>query len=131
MSPPATPPALGLRHVALRFHDLAAAERFFVEILGYAVEWRPDDDDVYLRRRGDNVALHRAAEPPPAGLLDHVGLLVGAAEDVDRWEAHLDAAGARILARARTHRDGARSLYVAGPEGLVVQILHHPPALGE
>jgi catechol 2,3-dioxygenase-like lactoylglutathione lyase family enzyme len=123
------PPALGLRHVALAFRDLDAAERFFVDDLGYRVEWRPDADNVYLRLRQDNVALHRAREPGGRGLLDHVGLLVAQAADVDAWAAWLEARGARILAAPRTHRDGARSLYVAGPEGLVVQILHHPPAL--
>ena len=126
MTPERPPPALGVRHVALRFRDLEGAERFFVELLGYAVEWRPDADDVYLVRHQDNVALHRAAAPPGAGILDHVGLLVPTAEDVDRWAGWLDAHGARLLARPRTHRDGARSLYVAGPEGLVVQIIHHP-----
>ncbi|HEY6099688.1 MAG TPA: VOC family protein [Anaeromyxobacter sp.] len=124
------PPTLGLRHVALRVSDLAAAERFFVDVLGYRVEWRPDPDDVYLVRAEDDVALHRA-EPGGQGLLDHLGLFVPRAEDVDAWERHLDAAGARILARPRAHRDGARSLYVAGPEGIVVQILHHPRASGE
>ncbi len=131
----APPPALGVRHVALRFVDLEAAERFFVELLGYSVEWRPDADDVYLVRHQDNVALHRVAAPgaatagtgaPPA-LLDHVGLVVPTAADVDRWATWLAERGARILAPPRTHRDGARSLYVAGPEGLVVQVLHHPP----
>jgi catechol 2,3-dioxygenase-like lactoylglutathione lyase family enzyme len=133
---PAPPPTLGLRHVALRFADLDGAERFFVDLLGYEVEWRPDPDNVYLARREagvarDNVALHRTA--PPAGgrdrsdLLDHVGLVVPSAEDVDRWAAWLDGHGANVLARPRTHRDGARSLYLAGPEGLVVQIIHHPP----
>lgn len=130
-APAQTPPVLGTRHVALRFVDLEAAERFFVELLGYSVEWRPDPDDVYLVRRQDSVALHRAgaaaaATPAAEGLLDHVGLLVPSAEDVDRWAAWLDGRGARVLARPRTHRDGARSLYLAGPEGLVVQILHHP-----
>ena len=62
-------------------------------------------------------------------MLDHLGIFVARADDVDAWERHLDACGARILARPRTHRDGARSLYVAGPEGLVVQVLHHPAAL--
>lgn len=116
--------------MALRFADVEAAERFFVEVLGYQVEWRPDPDDVYLRRSGDNVALHRTAAPPAAnGALDHVGILVGSAGDVDRWAEHLEALGQRLLAPPRTHRDGARSLYLQGPEGLVVQILHHPPAL--
>ncbi len=95
------PPALGLRHVALRVLDLDAAERFFVDLLGYRVEWRPDDENVYLIRHHDNVALHRVAEAPGAGLLDHVGILVQRAEDVDAW----------------------------APEGLLVQIIHHPPAL--
>jgi catechol 2,3-dioxygenase-like lactoylglutathione lyase family enzyme len=130
--PAETPPVLGTRHVALRFVDLEAAERFFVELLGYSVEWRPDPANVYLVRRQDSVALHRtaprapAASAQPEGLLDHVGLLVPSAADVDRWAAWLDERGARLLARPRTHRDGARSLYLAGPEGLVVQILHHP-----
>jgi catechol 2,3-dioxygenase-like lactoylglutathione lyase family enzyme len=127
--PAAPPPALGLRHVALAFADLASAERFFVDVLGYRVEWRPDPENVYLVRHLDNVALHRADAPRPRGLLEHVGVLVARAEDVDVWAAWLGARGARILAEPRTHRDGARSLYVEGPEGLVVQILHHPPAL--
>jgi catechol 2,3-dioxygenase-like lactoylglutathione lyase family enzyme len=124
------PPALGLRHVALNFRDLAAAERFFVDVLGYRVEWRPDGESVYLTRGGDNVALHQAAAAGGPGLLDHVGVLVARAEDVDAWAGWLERSMARVLGGPRTHRDGARSLYVEGPEGLVVQIIHHPPALG-
>jgi catechol 2,3-dioxygenase-like lactoylglutathione lyase family enzyme len=134
---PGSPAAVGLRHVALRFSDLESAERFFVDLLGYSVEWRPDRDNLYLARLSggaaqDNVALHRVEAPVarPDGssaLLDHVGLMVPAPDDVDRWAAWLDARGATILARPRTHRDGARSLYLSGPEGLVVQIIHHPP----
>ena len=125
-APAPTPPSLGLRHAALRVRDLAAAEGFFARVLGYRVEWRPDPDNVYLTRDGDNLALHRGEAPAGAGMLDHLGLFVPRAEDVDAWERHLDAAGARIVARPRNHRDGTRSLYLAGPEGLVVQIIHHP-----
>ena len=123
------PPALGLRHVALKFEDMTAAERFFVDVLGYRVEWRPDADNVYLIRKGDNVALHRVETAQPAGQLDHVGILVARAEDVDAWATHLDALSVPMTARPKTHRDGARSLYLKGPEGLVVQIIHHAPAL--
>ncbi len=133
-TPPATPasprpPALGLRHVALRVRDLPAAEAFFVRVFGYDVEWRPDPENVYLTRGDDNLALHRADAGGP-GLLDHLGLFVPRAEDVDAWERWLDAAGATLKARPRTHRDGTRSLYVAGPEGIVVQVIHHPRAPG-
>src|SRR4051812_28641553 len=103
------PNALGLRHVALRFHDLAAAERFFTAVLGYRVEWRPDADNVYLIRDRDNVALHRVNDPPGRGQLDHIGILVAAAADVDAWAAHLSKSGAKITEPPRTHRDGARS----------------------
>ena len=120
------PPSLGLRHAALRVKDLPAAEDFFVRVLGYAVEWRPDTENVYLTRDGDNVALHRAEAPAGVGMLDHLGIFVPRAEDVDGWERHLDALGVRLVARPRNHRDGTRSLYVAGPEGLVVQVIHHP-----
>ena len=126
---PNRPPSLGLRHAALRVKDRAAAEDFFVRALGYEIEWRPDAENVYLRRDADNLALHRAAEAGGPGLLDHLGIFVARAEDVDAWERWLDAAGAEIVARPRTHRDGARSLYVRGPEGILVQILHHPRAL--
>jgi catechol 2,3-dioxygenase-like lactoylglutathione lyase family enzyme len=118
------PPSLGLRHAALKVRDLEAAEAFFTGPLGYRVVWRPDPDDVYLARDGDNLALHRAGSGRGDGLLDHLGILVPSAADVEAWERHLDAAGARIVARPRTHRDGSRSLYVEGPEGIVVQVIH-------
>ncbi len=131
---PARPPSLGLRHAALRVRDLAAAEDFFVRVLGYEVAWRPDPENVYLRRNADDVALHHvtpgSGAPEGKGMLDHLGIFVPRAEDVDAWEKWLDARGARIVARPRTHRDGARSLYVEGPEGIVVQVLHHPAATG-
>jgi len=105
-----------------------------VRALGYEVAWRPDPDNVYLRRDADDVALHRVEAAAGKGMLDHLGLFVPRAEDVDAWEKHLDACaaecGARIVARPRSHRDGARSLYVEGPEGIVVQVLHHPAATG-
>ena len=126
----ARPPSLGLRHAALRVRDLAAAEDFFVRVLGYEVAWRPDPGNVYLRRHEDDVALHRVDAPVGPGVLDHLGLFVPRAEDVDAWEKHLDACGARVVARPQTHRDGARSLYVEGPEGIRVQVLHHPAAIG-
>ena len=69
MTPAVSPPTIGLRHVALRVRDLAGVERFFVSLLGYRVEWRPDDANVYLIRHQDNVALHRVPGAAGPGLL--------------------------------------------------------------
>lgn len=130
MSRDARPPMLGIRHVALYVADLAAAERFWVEVMGYAVEWRPDPDNVYLHGARDNLALHREAAAGDAGRLDHIGIAVAAAADVDAWAAYLTAQGVELKAAPRTHRDGSRSLYFRGPEDLLVQIIHHAPLVG-
>ena len=123
------PPMLGIRHVALYVADLAAAERFWVDVMGYQVEWRPDPDNVYLRGARDNLALHRK-DVAGDGRLDHIGIAVAAPGDVDGWAAHLEANGVPLKTAPRTHRDGSRSLYFNGPEGLIVQIIHHAPMSG-
>jgi catechol 2,3-dioxygenase-like lactoylglutathione lyase family enzyme len=127
----------GLRHLALRVHDLDAMKRFYVELLGFAVEWEPDADNVYLSSGIDNLALHRSAptagrsKPPADGPLDHLGLIVRTADDVDRWAAFLESRAVPIDARPRTHRDGARSCYFKDPDGNSIQIIHHPPISGK
>ena len=126
-----TPPAVGLRHVAIRVRDLPGVERFWVDVLGYVVEWRPDPDNVYLTRSGDNVALHRVATADASvGTLDHVGIAVPRADDVDAWAGHLSAHGVAMDGPPRTHRDGARSFYARDPEGNAIQFIHHRPISG-
>jgi catechol 2,3-dioxygenase-like lactoylglutathione lyase family enzyme len=125
------PPLLGIRHVALYVADLPAAERFWVDVIGYEVEWRPDPDNLYLRGGRDNLALHRApsVETTGPGRLDHIGLVVPAPGDVDAWAALLAARGVALEKPPKTHRDGSRSLYFRGPEGLLIQIIHHKPMI--
>jgi catechol 2,3-dioxygenase-like lactoylglutathione lyase family enzyme len=127
------PTHAGLRHLALNARDLLAMTRFYVDVLGFEVEWEPDGDNVYLSSGIDNLALHRAS-PPPAGpsvgsgqSLDHLGLIVRSADDVDRWAAFLESRGVALDAKPKTHRDGARSCYFSDPDGNKVQIIHHPP----
>jgi catechol 2,3-dioxygenase-like lactoylglutathione lyase family enzyme len=133
------PAHAGLRHVALNARDLDAMKRFYVDLLGFAVEWEPDADNIYLSSGIDNLALHRAAigrgaspdaaaRPSP---LDHVGLIVRAPDDVDRWARFLESRGVVLDAQPRTHRDGARSLYFRDPDGNAIQIIHHPPISGK
>jgi catechol 2,3-dioxygenase-like lactoylglutathione lyase family enzyme len=143
------PAHAGLRHLALNARDLDAMKRFYVELLGFAVEWEPDADNIYLSSGIDNLALHRvrpavslntgitdssaapAAGGGPRPALDHLGLIVRSAEDVDRWAAFLDSRGVTLDAKPRTHRDGARSCYFRDPDGNAIQIIHHPPISGK
>jgi catechol 2,3-dioxygenase-like lactoylglutathione lyase family enzyme len=122
------PPHRGLRHLALTVGDLAAMKRFYVDLLGFTVEWEPDADNVYLSSGIDNLALHRGAVDGRArGALDHLGLIVAVPDDVDGWAAYLEGAGVTLDAKPRTHRDGARSCYFSDPDGNKIQIIYHPP----
>ena len=124
----ALPPTLGIRHVALFVSDMKKAEDFYCGALGYQVEWRPDPGNLYLTMNGeDNLALHAGSKPLGETRLDHFGIVLRRAQDVDAWHAHLKARGVRILKEPKTHRDGARSFYCADPEGNALQFIHHPP----
>jgi catechol-2,3-dioxygenase len=109
-------------------------ERFYCDLIGFRVVWRPDPDNVYLSSHGagDNLALH--ADPAAARAdtrLDHLGVVVPAPADVDAWAEHLRRLGAAPEAPPRDHRDGSRSFYVRDPEGNRLQVIHLGPSPAE
>ena len=120
----------GLRHVALYCEQFEACEHFYVELLGMAVEWRPDADNVYLSSGNDNLALHRSQDGRDMSgdqHLDHIGFILTDIAVVDQWHAFFVAHDVKIMAPPRTHRDGARSFYCHDPDGNTVQLIYHPP----
>ncbi len=127
------PAHLGLRHLALNVRRMADMKAFYVDVLGFCVEWEPDPANVYLTSGQDNLALHEAGGPEPArqGALDHLGLIVASPDLVDAWAAFLDSNGVVLDMRPKTHRDGARSCYFRDPDGNRVQIIYHPPICGQ
>ncbi len=122
-------PLAGLRHVALFVRDLEACEKFYCELLGMQVEWRPDADNLYLSGGVDNLALHRSTKDTAnaAQKLDHIGFIVRTAAQVDAWHVFLQENNVAIRTAPKTHRDGARSFYCLDPDNTLVQIIHHPP----
>jgi len=126
------PKHAGLRHLALNTRNLEGMRHFYVDVLGFTIEWQPNPDNAYLTSGVDNLALHRVAEPRTASgqALDHLGLIVRSPDDVDAWAAYLEEQGVTVVAKPKTHRDGARSCYVRDPDGNTVQIIHHPPISG-
>jgi catechol 2,3-dioxygenase-like lactoylglutathione lyase family enzyme len=122
----------GLRHLALFAREFERMKAFYVDVLGFVIEWEPDPDNSYLSSGIDNLALHRATDRAARETaLDHLGLIVGQPEDVDRWASYLQERGVSIEAPPRTHRDGARSFYFKDPDGNSVQIIYHPPISGK
>jgi len=123
-------PTSGMRHLALYVENLPQVEKFYTGLLGMAVEWRPDDGNVYLTSGNDNLALHQAKQslaPQAQQVLDHLGFILATPDDVDDWYAFLDANKVEMRTQPKTHRDGARSFYCYDPAGNTVQMIYHPP----
>ena len=118
----------GLRHVALNVLDLPVMEQFYVDLLGFDVEWRPDPENVYLCSGVDNLALHVVTDRGgKQQALDHIGVIVDEMDEIDQWYAFLSAHNVSMASQPKTHRDGARSFYCYDPERNVLQVIFHPP----
>jgi len=120
----------GLRHVAVYVTDIDRSLAFYRDVMGMTLEWMPDPDNAYLTSGSDNLALHwRPGRGPvaEAQTLDHIGFVVPGPEDVDDWARYLRDRGVAISRAPKTHRDGARSLYFRDPDGILVQVIYHPP----
>jgi catechol 2,3-dioxygenase-like lactoylglutathione lyase family enzyme len=118
---------LGLRHLALKVHDIERSLDFYTRILGMRVDWRPDEWNVYLTCGSDNLALHQSEEPVSGrGMLDHFGFMVARPEEVDEWALRLARFGIALVQAPKNHRDGSRSLYFHDPDENLIQLLFYP-----
>ena len=121
---------LGLRHVALNVRDVQKSLEFYSKVLGMKLEWMPDEDNAYLTSGQDNLALHRlppGVEPGKIQTIHHIGFVVRRPEDVDQWAEQIRRHGLSLVQEPKTHRDGARSFYFHDPDGLLIQLIYHPP----
>lgn len=123
--------SFGMRHVALNVQDPQVSKDFYVRILKMQLEWEPDPDNVYLTSGGqDNLALHKAQSPSDSKSgqkIDHIGFFLPTMADVDEWYQWAQSQNASIVRDIKTHRDGARSFYMRDPDGIVIQMIYHPP----
>lgn len=122
-------PTGGLRHVAIFVRNFTECEHFYTQLLGMKIDWRPDDDNLYLTTGSDNLALHRSpidSVPAKPQRLDHIGFFLHSPEDVDEWHAFLTANQVLIKTPVKDHRDGTRSFYCADPDGNIVQMIYYP-----
>jgi catechol 2,3-dioxygenase-like lactoylglutathione lyase family enzyme len=117
----------GLRHVALFVKKFEATEAFYTQLMGMEVEWRPDENNVYLSSGNDNLALHRVRQTKAPGQLDHIGFFINDIDLIDVWFDFLKGENIEMLTEPKTHRDGARSFYCRDPEGTRVQVIYHLP----
>ncbi len=121
----------GVHHLAVRAPDLAASERFYVELLGLPVKERFFLDDGSPRSvwvaLGEDAFL--ALEHGPVGPAPpeedpgwHWVALRIERRDREAWRARLEASGVPI------ERETDYTLYVRDPSGALVGLSHHPHA---
>jgi catechol 2,3-dioxygenase-like lactoylglutathione lyase family enzyme len=94
------------------------------------VEWKPDEENVYLTSGSDNLAIHKlpaGVQPGAVQNVHHIGFVVGHIEDVDVWAVRLEKLNVPFANPPKTHRDGARSFYFHDPDSVLIQLLYHPP----
>ena len=121
---------LGLRHIALNVRDVGRSVDFYCSVLGMRVEWKPDEENVYLTSGTDNLAIHKLPEGSQPGKIQsvhHIGFVVRHIGDVDEWAGRLEKLHIPFANPPKTHRDGARSFYFHDPDGVLIQLLYHPP----
>lgn len=121
---------LGLRHVALNVRNVRKSLEFYSDVMGMKLEWMPDEENAYLTSGHDNLALHKlpaGSEPSSVQTVHHIGFIVRRPENVDEWADRMRKHGIKLAAEPKTHRDGARSFYFHDPDGLLIQLIYHPP----
>ncbi|MBI5510339.1 MAG: VOC family protein [Deltaproteobacteria bacterium] len=126
------PQPTGVHHLAVLVHDLAAAERFYVRVLGLRVIKRWTDGageprSVWLATGGDVfVAIERAARSGPTRHPQapgwHCLALAIPPKERDRWRARLRRAKVEVA------RESAYTLYINDPEGNLIGLSHYPVA---
>jgi glyoxylase I family protein len=122
----------GIDHVVLRVTDIERSLKFYVDILGLAVERVVEDMQLYQVRCGENLIDlsvlkegERLADKPERGI-DHLCLNVRA--DVDALEAYLEDNGVTITF-GPVELYGATgfgtSMYVLDPDEYTIELKAH------
>ena len=129
-----------LSFVTLVVRDLAESRAFYIDGLGWPVEFE-SPDDVVMVRVGERVVLSlwqeasavreigpigRAEGPAPITLAHNVA----SPSDVDRVLAEASAAGATVVAAGAERDWGGYTGYFADPDGFRWEIAYNPGPIG-
>tara|TARA_B100000965_G_C19599378_1_gene761767 strand:- start:4539 stop:4925 length:387 start_codon:yes stop_codon:yes gene_type:complete len=119
---------LGIRHIAIKVSRFDDCLDFYHKILKMQIDWKPDNENVYLTNGQDNLALHydSSIEPGVSSRLDHFGIILEKKTDVDKWYKYISSEKVKIFKDINDHRDGSRSFYCEDPDGNVIQLIWHP-----
>jgi catechol 2,3-dioxygenase-like lactoylglutathione lyase family enzyme len=111
-----------LAHLLLQTSDIEAAERFYVDLLGFGVRKREafrDGRPLVLTHQGMGITNGRAAGGSGSANVDHIAFYVTA---LDALAERATGAGVRVIRGPETNAYG-RSIYLEDPDGNEVELI--------
>lgn len=121
---------VGLDHVVLRVRDPEASAAWYSDVLGLEVlrleEWRRGEVPFVSLRVDATTIIDLLAGEPDGTNVDHVALVVEGT-DLDELAASGTVDVVRPVARLWGAQGWGRGLYVADPDGHVVELRTYPP----
>ena len=119
-----------LSHGTVECRDLAAARRFYTEMLGMEAVQTSEISMMLRLNSTTTIACVQTKGPNTAGLFSHFGLDVASREEVDRaYEtvtAHRDEYGIGKITRP-VDQHGTYAFYIEDADGNIWEILTNPP----
>jgi catechol 2,3-dioxygenase-like lactoylglutathione lyase family enzyme len=113
-----TQPELRPQAYVLAVRDLPGSAAYFIDVLGFSLEWQDGDNWQALIRGQVRLNLGRCSDAiPPGELGDHSYFGFFATDDVDRLHAEFASKGAIIRSGPADNPWGWREMAVATPEG--------------
>ena len=116
---------LGIDHVVLTVHDIAATQRFYIEKLGCTLDHVNERIGLVHLRFGEHMIDLLAAGPEPrAGGVDHVCLSIRC-DDLAQAAAALRARGVAVegdVVERRGAYGTGPSIYIRDPDGYRIEL---------
>ena len=113
-----TAPTLSPHAYVLAVHDLAGTTAYFIDILGFASDWRDEGNWECVTRGDVRIMIGRCPDAlAPAKLGDHNYFAFLATDDVDALHVEFTARSALVRAPPTDKPWGWREMPVATPEG--------------